>query len=212
MNKENTNKEQKATKRSDISDLEVVMAVAFYKEDPDNRDFPYVFLADKFNCDEKLAYSACERACDHDLIDYGVSLRTGWLTEKGLELLKTAKLTQPSHQPHLEVEGVEEDNHVWISRFIEMDGVGINVAKQGDRWKMNISGSSECVVDLTPLFEQHLTTKHANDKRDAVEAERNRIRTALESKWSKDSWGVDYIYRNAIDEVLAPHDTNNNKD
>lgn len=43
--------------------------------------------AQKFNCDEKLAYSACERAERDDLIEYGVSLRTGWLTDKGKELL-----------------------------------------------------------------------------------------------------------------------------
>jgi len=72
-------------KRSDISDLEVCKAVAEYQNTMG--DFPYEVLARKFNCDEKLAYSACERACDNDLVEYGVSLRTGWLTEKGYKLL-----------------------------------------------------------------------------------------------------------------------------
>lgn len=74
-------------KRSDISDLEVLIAVDKYNKDPYNELFPYEQLAKKFNCDEKLAFSACVRACDKDLIEYGVSLRTGWLTEKGKELL-----------------------------------------------------------------------------------------------------------------------------
>lgn len=73
-------------KRSDISDKEVCLAVAEYEKT--RGDFPYETLAKKFNCDEKLAYKACERASDNGLIEYGVSLRTGWLTEKGKELIK----------------------------------------------------------------------------------------------------------------------------
>lgn len=74
-------------KRSDISDEEVCRAVAYYQEDIYNREFPYEALAKKFDCDEKLAFSACERAHDNYLIEYGVSLRTGWLTDKGKSLL-----------------------------------------------------------------------------------------------------------------------------
>jgi hypothetical protein len=74
-----------ATKRSDISDLEVCKAVQKYQNTLG--DFPYQTLAKKFSCNEKLAYSACERAYDNGLIEYGVSLRTGWLTDKGKELL-----------------------------------------------------------------------------------------------------------------------------
>lgn len=79
-------------KRSDISDFEVCKAVQEYQDTMG--DFPYQTLAKKFNCDEKVAYSACERACDRDLIEYGVSLRTGWLTEKGKELLTTNNTIQ----------------------------------------------------------------------------------------------------------------------
>lgn len=88
-------------KRSDISDFEVCKAVHQYRENMSKIPlfsfaskyvkFPYQVLAEKFNCDKKLAYSACERACDNDLIEYGVSLRTGWLTEKGKELLSPSK-------------------------------------------------------------------------------------------------------------------------
>ncbi len=84
-------------KRSDITDKDVCEAVALYQErmgklplfseSMNYVEFPYQTLAKKFNCDEKLAYSACERAVDRDLIEYGVSLRTGWLTEKGEAIL-----------------------------------------------------------------------------------------------------------------------------
>jgi len=72
-------------KRKDISDFEVCKAVDEYQNKI--RDFPYQILSKKFDCDEKLAYSACERAERNGLIEYGISLRTGWLTEKGEELL-----------------------------------------------------------------------------------------------------------------------------
>lgn len=76
-------------KLRDISDTEVCQAVANYQDAAvgDRGLFPYERLARKFNCDEKLAYRACERAAKRGLIEYGVSLRTGWLTEKGKELL-----------------------------------------------------------------------------------------------------------------------------
>lgn len=72
-------------KRSDISDYEVCLAVEDFQKTMGN--FPYEVLARKFNCDEKLAYSACKRAEENGLIEYGVSLRTGWLTEKGKQVL-----------------------------------------------------------------------------------------------------------------------------
>lgn len=49
--------------------------------------FPYEELAGMTGAPEKVTYAACERACDRDLIEFGVSLRTGWLTEKGKALL-----------------------------------------------------------------------------------------------------------------------------
>lgn len=80
-------------KRHDISNIEVCLAYRQYKKDPYNSPFPYEILAKKFECPEKIAYSACERACDSNYIEYGVSLRTGWLTEKGENLLKDSSLT-----------------------------------------------------------------------------------------------------------------------
>lgn len=74
-------------KRKDISDLEVLKAYREHHADIYNTPFPYEILAKKFGCDEKLAYSACERALKKGLLDYGVSLRCGWITDKGNELL-----------------------------------------------------------------------------------------------------------------------------
>lgn len=76
-------------KRSDINDYEVCLAVAEYQRT--RGDFPYEILAEKFDCDEKLSFAACERAAERGLIEYGVSLRTGWLTEKGEALLVASK-------------------------------------------------------------------------------------------------------------------------
>lgn len=70
-----------------ISDLDVVRAVAAYRR-PRGSIYPYEAIAAELGCPEKVAYRACERACDNGLIEYGVSLRTGWLTDKGRALLE----------------------------------------------------------------------------------------------------------------------------
>lgn len=49
-------------------------------------EFPYVILMRLTGECEKVCYRAMERAAARDLVEYGVSLRTGWLTEKGKEL------------------------------------------------------------------------------------------------------------------------------
>jgi hypothetical protein len=47
--------------------------------------FPYDVLMGWFPaCPFKIIYRAMERACRAGLIEYGVSLRTGWLTADGL--------------------------------------------------------------------------------------------------------------------------------
>ncbi len=80
-------KRDKTWQRRHISDLMVVKAVDVYCKDRSGR-FPYEAIAGALGCPEAIAYAACERACDRDLIEYGVSLRTGWLTDKGKELLE----------------------------------------------------------------------------------------------------------------------------
>ena len=39
----------------------------------------------------KVCYQAIERAFERDLIEYGTSLRSGWLTDKGHALLRAAQ-------------------------------------------------------------------------------------------------------------------------
>ena len=49
--------------------------------------FVYEILAKKYGVDEKLIFSKMEKLEDEGYLEYGVSLRTAWLTEKGkLEL------------------------------------------------------------------------------------------------------------------------------
>lgn len=50
--------------------------------------YAYDLLCAVLGCPEKVAYSAMERACDRGLIEYGVSLRTGWITDKGIALFQ----------------------------------------------------------------------------------------------------------------------------
>jgi hypothetical protein len=49
--------------------------------------FPYEDLSKRTGEPEKVCFRAVERAYNHGLIEYGVSLRTGWLTDKGKDLI-----------------------------------------------------------------------------------------------------------------------------
>ena len=46
------------------------------------------FIAAKTGAASKVIYCALERASSRNLIDYGVSLRTAWVTDKGRALLE----------------------------------------------------------------------------------------------------------------------------
>ena len=72
--------------RKDISDLLVVKAYAEYSKNLGK--FPYEILSEWTGQNEKVCYRAMERAYKHELIEYGVSLRTGWLTDKAKALLE----------------------------------------------------------------------------------------------------------------------------
>lgn len=54
-------------------------------------EYPYVILQRVTGECEKVCYRAMERALGRGFIEYGVSLRTGWLTKEGRALL-----TKPS--------------------------------------------------------------------------------------------------------------------
>ena len=49
-------------------------------------NWPYELLSMRTGEPEKVCFRAMERAFDHGLLEYGVSLRTAWLTESGEEL------------------------------------------------------------------------------------------------------------------------------
>lgn len=72
----------------DVTDLMVCKAYEQYRIDWPNSPFPYEWLQEKTGECFKVCYRAMERACDRDLVEYGVSLRTGWLTDKGKKLLR----------------------------------------------------------------------------------------------------------------------------
>ena len=81
-------------KRSDITDR--MVCEAYYQadvirksEDGAHVTWPEHVLMVRTGLPEKVIYAAMERACDNGLIDYGVSLRSGWLTNKGKALLAT---------------------------------------------------------------------------------------------------------------------------
>lgn len=89
----------------DITDKQVCAAVNKYQEEmkplfdtnkifgdsfpmAEHPKYPYETLVIETGQPEKVCYRAMERAADRDLIEYGVSLRTGWLTDKGKALIK----------------------------------------------------------------------------------------------------------------------------
>lgn len=72
-------------KRSDISDEAVCAAYTAAKARSDV--FADGVLAERFpEAPAKVIYAAMERAHARGLVEYGVSLRAGWLTDKGVEM------------------------------------------------------------------------------------------------------------------------------
>ena len=71
--------------RKDVTDKMVCEAVRDYQTFHDK--WPYELLAERTEQPEKVCYRAMERADENGLLEYGVSLRTAWLTDAGMELL-----------------------------------------------------------------------------------------------------------------------------
>ena len=79
-------------KRKDIPTYYVLMAChKFHSEKDVFRPGPWQILMDQFNAPEKVVYAAMERDFKKGYIEYGVSLRTGWVTEEGYEYLEYLK-------------------------------------------------------------------------------------------------------------------------
>lgn len=72
-----------------ISDLEVLQAYQDAKA-RQFTEFPYELLEQRTGQCQKVCYRAMQRAERRELIEYGVSLRAGWLTDKGLAMLRKA--------------------------------------------------------------------------------------------------------------------------
>lgn len=75
--------------RRDVSDELVCLAVVEYKARyiRGERFYLHEILVEWTKYPEKVCYAAVKRASDRGYIEYGVSLRTGWLTEKGKALI-----------------------------------------------------------------------------------------------------------------------------
>lgn len=70
----------------DITDLQVLQAQCRYLENTSG-PFGYELLAQETGQPVKVCYRCLERAASHGYLDYGVSLRTAWLTPLGEQLL-----------------------------------------------------------------------------------------------------------------------------
>lgn len=77
--------------RKDITDVMVCLAYRHAKQlrEAVGEMWPEELLQLGTGEPEKVCYRAMERACQHGLIEYGVSLRSGWLTDMGKELIAT---------------------------------------------------------------------------------------------------------------------------
>lgn len=74
--------------RKHVTDRMVCEAYAEYKRIGRGVGvFPYDILMARTGEPFKVCWRAMERACDRDLIEFGVSLRTGWVTAAGEALL-----------------------------------------------------------------------------------------------------------------------------
>jgi len=72
----------------DITDAQVCRAVQDFRDRNLDLPWPYEALAAETGQPEKVCFRAMERADRRGFLEYGVSLRTAWLTEKGKALLK----------------------------------------------------------------------------------------------------------------------------
>lgn len=87
--------------RKDISDLQVLRAYRQAWAEPKRQPFlyPEQILHAETGEPVKVCLAAMMRASVRDLIDYGVSLRAGWITYKGLAMLAAADGAAPPPAP-----------------------------------------------------------------------------------------------------------------
>lgn len=73
--------------RKDITDEQVCRAAQQWHAAPSADAFIVDILAKQTKQPDKVCYRAMERTHERGYIEYGVSLRTAWLTDKGKELI-----------------------------------------------------------------------------------------------------------------------------
>ena len=78
----------KQFQRKHITDEMVIRA---YLERKLFENWPYHILMEQTGYPLKVCYSAMERAYDKGYIEFGTSLRSGWVTEKGMELIRESE-------------------------------------------------------------------------------------------------------------------------
>jgi len=81
--------------RKDVPDW---MVCAAYKESATIRNndiniWPYDILMKWTNEPEKVCYAAMQRSSEKGYVECGVSLRSGWITSEGEELLKNHNIS-----------------------------------------------------------------------------------------------------------------------
>jgi hypothetical protein len=69
----------------DITDTQVIAAYLTYAEN--RAEWPQDILRVQTGKTWQLCLGACARAASRGFIDYGVSLRSGWVTRAGRDLL-----------------------------------------------------------------------------------------------------------------------------
>ena len=74
--------------RKHISDRQVVAAYILSKHlcEVGEMVWPEELLQAETGATEKVCFSTMERAFNRGLVEYGTSLRLGWITDKGREL------------------------------------------------------------------------------------------------------------------------------
>lgn len=77
---------QSENKQSSLKDIPDIVVLKRQKEWCENKDLPFTYEAFP-QWPEKLIYRKMEKLVDKGYLEYGVSLRTSWLTDKGLELI-----------------------------------------------------------------------------------------------------------------------------
>jgi hypothetical protein len=71
----------------DISDAQVCRAYLMAKEES-RWQWPYDVLRELTGQHENVCFRAMERAAARGFVNYGTSLRSGWVTESGMRLIE----------------------------------------------------------------------------------------------------------------------------